>query len=375
MQYFLKIILLSFLLSYFNCTFQENIFTQINNDKSGNNVIISPLSIYQVLSLLSNGAKESTLSEMLSVLGSSSLDELNDINYKILSKISSFSTIDIANAVMTRFKPLENFCSVADKYLAPMESLESVEQINEWCKEKTHGKIEKIIEQLSPETIMILLNAVYFKGEWINQFDKYFTKKLPFYNLSKNEIKVDTMLQIDHFRYFSNKEIQAIELPFQKDFMSAIIILPSEKIEINSFIKNNLAKKNYLTDIINKLDYAKVHLELPKFEVTFEETLNHVIKKLGMKKIFNSLEADLSGLYNRKGLFVSKVIHKTYLKVNEEGTEAAAVTLVEVDEASMAGEEEIIHEMKVNRPFLFLLKNWELPEGYDMVFMAKIEEI
>ncbi len=375
MQYFLKIILLSSLLSYFNCTFQENIFTQINNDKSGKNVIISPLSIYQVLSLLSNGAKESTLSEMLSVLGSTSLDELNDINYKILSKISSFSTIDIANAVMTRFKPLENFCSVADKYLAPMESLESVEQINEWCKEKTHGKIEKIIEQLSPETIMILLNAVYFKGEWINQFDKYFTKKLPFYNLSKNEIKVDTMLQIDHFRYFSNKEIQAIELPFQKDFMSAIIILPSEKIEINSFIKNNLAKKNYLTDIINKLDYAKVHLELPKFEVTFEETLNHVIKKLGMKKIFNSLEADLSGLYNRKGLFVSQVIHKTYLKVNEEGTEAAAVTLVEVDEASMAGEEEIIHEMKVNRPFLFLLKNWELPEGYDMVFMAKIEEI
>ena len=375
MQYFLKIILLSSLLSYFNCTFQENIFTQINNDKSGKNVIISPLSIYQVLSLLSNGAKESTLSEMLSVLGSTSLDELNDINYKILSKISSFSTIDIANAVMTRFKPLENFCSVADKYLAPMESLESVEQINEWCKEKTHGKIEKIIEQLSPETIMILLNAVYFKGEWINQFDKYFTKKLPFYNLSKNEIKVDTMLQIDHFRYFSNKEIQAIELPFQKDFMSAIIILPSEKIEINSFIKNNLAKKNYLNDIINKLDYAKVHLELPKFEVTFEETLNHVIKKLGMKKIFNSLEADLSGLYNRKGLFVSKVIHKTYLKVNEEGTEAAAVTLVEVDEASMAGEEEIIHEMKVNRPFLFLLKNWELPEGYDMVFMAKIEEI
>ena len=375
MQYFQKIILLSFLLSYFNCTFQENIFTQINNDKSGKNVIISPLSIYQVLSLLSNGAKESTLSEMLSVLGSTSLDELNDINYKILSKISSFSTIDIANAVMTRFKPLENFCSVADKYLAPMESLESVEQVNEWCKEKTHGKIEKIIEQLSPETIMILLNAVYFKGEWINQFDKYFTKKLPFYNLSKNEIKVDTMLQIDHFRYFSNKEIQAIELPFQKDFMSAIIILPSEKIEINSFIKNNLAKKNYLTDIINKLDYAKVHLELPKFEVTFEETLNHVIKKLGMKKIFNSLEADLSGLYNRKGLFVSQVIHKTYLKVNEEGTEAAAVTLVEVDEAIMAGEEEIIHEMKVNRPFLFLLKNWELPEGYDMVFMAKIEEI
>ena len=157
--------------------------------------------------------------------------------------------------------------------------------------------------------------------------------------------------------------------------MSAIIILPNKKTDINKYIKSKLNNDSYLNNIINKLEYAKVHLELPKFEVTFEETLNDVIKKLGMKKIFNSLEADLSGLYNRKGLFVSQVIHKTYLKVNEEGTEAAAVTLVEVDEASMAGEEEIIHEMKVNRPFLFLLKNWELPEGYDMVFMAKIEEI
>ena len=185
MQYFLKIILLSFLLSYFNCTFQTNIFSQINTDKNGQNLIISPLSIYQVLSLLSNGAKGSTQSELLSTLGSITISELNDINYKILSTISSFSSIDIANAVMTKFKPLENFSAIAHKYSASLELLESVEQVNEWCNEKTHGKIKKIIDKLNPETIMILLNAVYFKGNWLRPFDKYFNEQMSFYNLGK----------------------------------------------------------------------------------------------------------------------------------------------------------------------------------------------
>ena len=157
--------------------------------------------------------------------------------------------------------------------------------------------------------------------------------------------------------------------------MSALIILPSEQIDINTFIKNKISQESYIDNLINKLDYAKVHLQMPKFEIKFEEKLNEVIKKLGMKKIFNSLEADLTGLYNDESLFVSQIIHKTYLKVNEEGTEAAAVTMVGVEMGMAMEEPEIIHIMKVDRPFLFLLKNWELPTGYDMVFMAKIEEL
>ena len=160
-----------------------------------------------------------------------------------------------------------------------------------------------------------------------------------------------------------------------QDFMSAIIILPSENTDINKYIEKKLCKESNLNDIIKKLEYAKVHLELPKFELEFGEVLNDIIKKLGMKKIFNGLEADLSGLYGNGGLYVSQIIHKTYLKVNEEGTEAAAVTLVAVDEAAMEDRKEVIHKMKVNRPFLFLLKNWRFPSGYDMIFMAKIEEI
>ena len=372
----LNIILLILSIKSFYCTFQTDIFSNMNKDKKGKNLIISPLSIYQVLSLLANGANGETQSEMLKTLGSNTIDELNEINFKILSKSSQFSTIDIANAVMTRYKPLDDFCSIANKYLAPMETLQSVEQVNNWCSENTHGKIEKIIEELSPDTVMILLNAIYFKGKWTRPFEKESNQKLYFYNFGKNKIKVDTMIQVEFFRYLENSEIQAIELPYQEDFMSAIIILPSKKIDINKYIENKLCQKNNLNDIINKLEYSKVHLELPKFELEFDKLLNDDIKKLGMKKIFNSNEADLSGLYGNGGLFVSQIIHKTYLKVNEDGTETAAVTLIAVDEAAMEEpQKEIVHKMKVNRPFLFLLKNWRFPEEYDMVFMAKIEEI
>ena len=376
MKFILSIfLLLSFLIISLKGTFQTDIFTEINSDKKGENLIISPLSIYQVLSLLANGANGETQSEMLKTLGSNTLDELNDINFKILSKSTEFSTIDIANAIMARQKPLKDFCDIADKYLASIDTLESVEQVNEWCNKNTHGKIKKIINELSPTTIMILLNAVYFKGNWVHPFIKESNKKLPFYNLGKEKKLIETMIQVKHFRYFKNSEVEIVELPFTQDYMSAIIILPSKETDINKYIKNKLINDSYLNDIISKLDYAKVHLELPKFELDFSENLNDVMAKLGMKKIFNSAGSDLSRLYNYGNYYVSQIIHKTYLKVNEEGTEAAAVTSVAILSMGMEGKKEKVHKMIVNRPFLFLLKNNRFPMGYDMIFMAKIEKI
>ena len=184
------------------------------------------------------------------------------------------------------------------------------------------------------------------------------------------------MIQEETFNYYQDSEVQIVELPFEEDLMSAIIILPSENIEINKYIKTSLSKIN---ESINKSNYVKVHLELPKFELEFDENINDALKKLGMKKIFDNKKADLSGLCeNRKDLFVDSVIHKTYLKVNEDGTEAAAVTAVIAELLSVNDshkKEEMIYRMIVNRPFLFLLKNSRLPEGYNMVFMSKIEKI
>lgn len=372
MKYLIHIILSLLLINSLYCSFQAALFNKMNKEKIGENLIISPLSIFQVLSLTANGAKGETQSEMLELLESKDIDELNKINYEMLSTFKELSTIDIANAVMTKFTPLEDFISVANEYLAPIEPLVSVEQVNNWCSNKTHGKIPQIIEELSPDTVMILLNAVYFKGEWSMQFEPELTKNLSFFNKGTEEIKVETMTQIELFSYYEDKKVQAVELKFKKDFMSALIILPAEGTDINKYITSLVNSNEEYSKIINGLNRAKVHLQLPKFELDFSENLNQILKDLGMFNAFNSEDADFTGLREEKGLFISRVIHKTYLKVNEAGTEAAAVTAVMVDEAYVEGK---IHDMKVNRPFLFLLKNSQLPTGHDLVFMSKIEKI
>ena len=349
----------------------------MNKDKIGENLIISPLSIFQALSLAANGARKDTLSEMLDVLQYENIDELNKINFEIISIVKDFTTIDIANAVMTTFNPLKEFNLIADKYLAPTEPLISVNQVNDWCKNKTHGKIDKILDELSPNTLMILLNAVYFKGEWAAKFLEEFTRKLPFYNLGNEEVNVDTMTQIEHFKYYEDKKYQAIQLNFMEDYMSAIIILPSKGTDINKFIDSVSISSEEYNKIIDGLKYAKVHLQLPKFELEFKENLNEILKDLGMYNAFSLKDADFTGLKEGGGIFISSVKHRTYLKISEEGCEAAAITDIEMEKTSPGPdeEEEKIYDMKVNRPFLFLLKNSKLPKEHNLVFISKIEKL
>ena len=346
----------------------------MNKGKIGENLIISPLSIFQALSLTANGAKKDTLLEMLDLLEASSLEDLNKMNYEILSIVKDFSTIDIANAVMSKFNPLDDFVEVAEKYLALVEPLKSVEQVNNWCSNKTHGKINNILLDLDPSTVMIILNAVYFKDEWSFQFEEYLTKDLPFYNLGKNEKQVKTMSQIENFPYYEDKTVQAIRLRFSHDYMSAIIILPAEGTDINKYINTLSNSNDEYNKIINGFKRVQVHLQLPKFEVNFSENLNQILMDLGMNNAFLPRYADFTGLRKEGDLFISEVIHKTYLKVNEQGTEAASITGEIIEETSMQPPEEI-YDMKVNRPFLFLVQNKMLPAGYDLLFMSKIEKI
>ena len=372
MKNLIVLLLISLLINSFYCSFQSKLFNRMNKKKIGENLIISPLSIYQALSLTANGAKKDTLSEMLELLEASSLDELNQMNYKILSILKEFSTIDIANAVMSKFTPLADFVEVAEKYLALVDELKSVEQVNKWCSEKTHGKINNIISRI--DSVMIILNAVYFKDEWYSKFRDDSTLNLPFYNLGKNEKRVETMTQIDSFSYYEDKKVQAISLGFSHDDMSAIIILPAKGIDINKYIDTLSNSNNEYNKIINGFKYVKVNLELPKFEVNFSENLNQILMNLGLNNAFDSEKADFTGIRKEGELYIGEVIHKTYLKINEQGTEAAAITEVIIYETS-TGEPEQIYDMIVNRPFLFLLRNSKLPAGYDLLFMSKIEKI
>ena len=147
MKNLLKLIIISISIISIQNTFLSNIFYQLNKDKKGQNLIISPLSIYQVLSLLSNGARGETLNEILEVLGSPNTDDLNYINEKkIINIITQFSTLDIANAIMTKCEPTKSLLLYAKAYSANIELLENIEQVNNWCSENTHGKINQIIE-------------------------------------------------------------------------------------------------------------------------------------------------------------------------------------------------------------------------------------
>ncbi len=367
-------------INFSNSTFQEILFKQTNKNYLKENIIISPLSLYQILSLTSNGAKSSTQEQMLSLLLPNSnnpkIDLLNKINFDILKNFSNFKTLEIANTIMSKYPQREleqEFLGVGEKYLSTFFPLESTEQVNKWVSEKTHGKITKIIEQLPIDVVMLLINAVYFKGAWLTVFEEFLTKKKPFYNYqqyeknSKNNtdmVMVDTMCQLfEDTGYYKSKEgIQAIELEFNKDSMKAVIILPPEKKDINDFINNV-----NISDIISKLTKNNVNLELPKFELDFTVKYNEILEDLGMTDAFTD-SADFTGIKKEGGMKISQVLQKVFLKIDEKGAEAAAVTLVEMDESIPSD----IKKMKVNRPFLFLLYNDQLPKDVSLLFMAKI---
>ena len=358
-----------------SCYFQISLFNKLNSKYKESNLIISPLSIYQAISLATNGAKGETQKELLKLLDEKEMEEINLINRDILNKIKDFKSLEIANAIMCKLVPLNDFKKIAEyNYNSEILPLKNVNQINKWCEKKTHGKIKKIIEKLNPMTFMIILNAIYFKGEWFKTFEKEFTTKQTFYNLNKNEKKVDMMEITDHYNYFEDANLQSIELPYNKESFSALVILPKKNLNINEFIEILDKDKDYLYSIINNMKYNKVNLKLPKCELEYSKSLKEILKDMDVKLPFENI-ADFSKIRTQNDIYIDDIIHKTYLKVNEQGTEAAAVTAVIMVENAFIPREEKIYSMNVNRPFLFILRNSKFPKNYDIVFISKIEEL
>ena len=373
MHIFLFLIYISFI----NCSFQISIFNQLIKKNKEINISISPLSIFQALSLVTNGARGETQDELLKLLDNKKMEELNSINLQILLLSKQFSSLEIANAIMTKLSPSMKFKNIAkDNYSAKIQPLRSVEQINKWCDKQTHGKIKNIIDELPENIFMVILNAIYFKGEWEITFSKESTTKKLFYNFnSSNKGKyVDMMNKVEHYSYFKDSNLQAIELNFKKDYMSALILLPNSNININDFIGLLDKDNDYIYTIIDNLKYSKVNIEMPKFEINYKESLKNIFMDMGVKLPFNN-RADFSNIRAQNDLKIDDIIHKTYLKVYEDGTEAAAVTAIIMVEGAMEPIQEEIHNMIINRPFLFIIRNKKLPKNYDIIFISKIEEL
>ncbi len=364
--------------TFINCSFQISLFNQINKKNKGKNLTISPLSLFQAISLVTNGANGDTQNELLKLLDDKGMEEINEINFKILSELKEITTLEMGNAIMTKLSPLYKFLKfVTDKYNAEIQPLKNVNQINKWCDNKTHGKIKEIIDKLDSNIFMIILNAVYFKGIWLKKFsDKLTSKKLFYnYNLETNGKEVDTMKISSYYYYFQDANLQAIQFDYEKDSMSALIILPKKELDINELINIFNDDNEYLYTIINNSKNCKVNVQMPKFEITFKENLKQILKEMGVTLAFDK-NADFTNIRSQNDLLIDEIIHKTYLKVDEGGTEAAAVTAIQMGfKMSMLPRQEITYNMIINRPFLFIIRNKNFPKNYDIIFISKIEEI
>ena len=380
-----KFVIILLIFSFISCeklSFQSKLFSYLQESPS-KNICISPLSIYHILSLFSNGAIGETLSEIINTLipdkennsieKSQSLLNINNINILNIYN-SNNEKVKIANAILSKISMTKHFIEIGKKYNALIDTLRDEKQVNDWCSEKTNGKIKKIIDQIDPLTRMILLNAVYFKGNWKYKFKKEKTTKRDFQNGNGKISKVETMYaELKDVNYYINNEVEIVELPYEDPNLSMVIILPSKKYtSAYDYIKRN----NDFTKIFKNLKTKKeMALYLPKFELEYEKSLKKALQKMNMRKVFGP-SAELMKLSESGQLYVDEVIHKTYIKVDEEGSEAAAITAIVTK--FLCVNKPKITIMNVNRSFVYMIRDKRIKDtnGNEMMlFVGTVNDL
>jgi serpin B len=272
--------------------------------------------------------------------------------------------LNIANAVWARQGlPLlrEYLDVIAQNYGAGIQLADFVNQseairreINDWVSGKTNDKIQDLIPagMLTPDTAMVLVNAIYFKGDWLYQFDPNETHDAPFHLLNGSDVQVKMMSQtLSGVPYTQGNGYQAIELPYQGETAAMDIIVPDEG-QFNEFESTLEIEK--LNEILAGMQpSAGLDLGLPKFDFTTEFRLSDHLIAMGMPDAFNG-NADFSGMTGERGLFIDEVLHKAFVAVDEEGTEAAAATAVIMKESAMPMSD---ISLVIDRPFIFVIRD------------------
>lgn len=350
-----------------NNHFGLNLFLEIAKSEKEGNIFISPSSIAIALSMTYSGARGETQEAIARTLNLSdmSLAEVNEANRTLLSFLETLNPeveLSTANSLWLRedfqFNP-DFIANNQQFYNAEVRQInfsseEAVPQVNNWVAENTNGQITTIINSLSSKAVMVLLNAVYFKGNWEQSFDELETKELPF-TLADGTVKTLPMMsQSSTFPYFENEFFQAIALPYGEGRSSMYLFLPRQEVGLDGFYQ--LLNKENWQDWMLQFDYGEITLALPRFKAEYEVKLNDVLKTLGMQIAFEPGVADFSGMHDTsQKLFISAVKHKTFLEVNEKGTEAAGSTGVTVTLRSGPRK----FAMTVDRPFFLAIMDHE----------------
>ena len=347
-----------------NNSFGFDVFSLLWKHNQQENIFISPSSMSFALSILYNGATGETAREMREVLHTKDLD-LETINSQnqtirdILTNIDPQVQLAIANSLWLKkgfsFQAefLNNNQTFYNAEIRELDfsSTEALVTINNWVNENTAGKITEIIDKIDEEfDRLFLINAVYFKGDWTYQFKPQKTTKRAFYLTDDQEVIVEMMSQKSQFSYLETDNFQAVSIPYgATENLNMYIFLPSEESNLGEFI-GLLTLENW-QQWLSQIQPIKVNLYLPKFTIEYEQEMDGILAELGMKRAFSLEQAEFGAMTTQPPVNVSNVKHKTFIEVNEEGTEAAAVTTT----LTTGYTESPTMTMKVNRPFFCVI--------------------
>lgn len=362
-----------------NHQFSLNLYNELS--KTEGNLFFSALSIQVALSMTSAGAEKETLRQMLNTLQIKSVDHSIFKNTMKQLKGNEHFQLEMANRLWGQsgenYK-VEFLKILRDFYNAGLEPLDfklqaeaSRKTINQWVEKQTANKIQELLPAgaIDQNTILVLTNAVYFKSNWQQEFEKSLTRNEDFH-FSKKTKSIPFMHMTSYLNYAENSDCQFLQLPYKGNEMVMEILLPSEKLSIS-----NLEKKlnpQLISELSTNAKIIKVNVSLPKFKTESSFELNSTLSKMGMPLAFDPGKANFQGMKkinSNENIYISKAIHKAFVDIDEAGTEAAAATAVVMTlDAAMPQQHEPIKVFKANRPFLFFIRH--LKSG-SLVFMGR----
>ena len=373
-------------------------FSKLAAEEAGKNMMISPLSISIAMAMTANGTEKESLAEMKKVLGFGEM-ELPTVNKQFKELIASLVAVDkdlvleIADSIWIddtfSDEVKEEFISVLEEsydtelFKADFGNDATVGLINSWVSEKTHDKIDKIIDEISPNTIMHLINAIYFKAAWSIAFNKDATYTREFFLADGTKTEADYMGFMynddpEGIRYgnyvIANQNVAGVKVPYGRGAFAFYAYVanpdygtPNGKVLPLDEIIGKIAEKG-VENYLPSATYDDYIIRLPKFNFEYKKSLKDIFKFLGLEKLFEI--GGMTALHPM--LYVSEITHKTHIEVNENGTEAAAVTDVEIDVGADPGEEgpSRFPGFYGNRPFFFLIRD---ERNGSILFIGKVE--
>ncbi len=352
-------------------SFADNLDKQMPKDK---NYMFSPMSIKMALALAANGASGETQTEILNALGITNLDEFNALSKDLIARYSQADilNLNIANSIwINKDETSQNFSSsfknlATEYYNADVKSVKAsnaVKEVNAWVSDKTNDKIPEIINET--DFWAMLVNAIYFKGAWQDEFSVNATKPEQFNNADGTKITVDFMNKTKWFPYAETKSVKMIELPYKNRAdkisedgeylgtdkydnlnVSMYLIMPKDDINVEQELSAAINDKAF------KSTYIK--MAMPKFKIEYSTDLNEIFMNIGITTAFDEKNADFTKMFDKGNMWFTKTIHKTFIDVDEKGTEAAAVTAIGMAGSALPPEP---IELKFDKPFYFAIRD------------------